>query len=107
MSGDTDSALMMYLHLGELGIEVAQCNAAFMFEEGVLELFILLFHSLLLEETDMLNKTEILKRALLLWSRSATQGNPHSYTSILMLLFLYFHSYSSIYFQVTVLLGLN
>ena len=55
----------------------------------------------------MLNKTEILKRALLLWSRSATQGNPHSYTSILMLLFLYFHSYSSIYFQVTVLLGLN
>ena len=34
MSGDTDSALMMYLHLGELGIEVAQCNAAFMLEEG-------------------------------------------------------------------------
>lgn len=39
MSGDTDSALMMYLHLGELGIEVAQCNAAFMFEEGALEFF--------------------------------------------------------------------
>ena len=55
----------------------------------------------------MLYKTEILKRALLLWSRSATQGNPHSYTSIPILLFLYSHSYSSIYFQVTVLLGLN
>lgn len=34
MSGDSDSALMMYLHLGELGIEVAQCNAAFILEEG-------------------------------------------------------------------------
>ena len=34
LSGDVDSALMMYLYLGELGYEVAQTNAAFILEEG-------------------------------------------------------------------------
>ncbi|XP_019849496.1 PREDICTED: protein sel-1 homolog 1-like isoform X2 [Amphimedon queenslandica] len=58
-TGDADSALLMYLHLGELGIEVAQCNAGFILEED--------------ETSVMLNKTEILKRALVMWSRSATQ----------------------------------
>ena len=34
LSGDIDSALMMYLYLGELGYEVAQTNAAYILEEG-------------------------------------------------------------------------
>ena len=34
LSGDVDSALMMYLYLGELGYEVAQTNAAYILEEG-------------------------------------------------------------------------
>jgi SEL1 protein len=58
MAGDVDSSLMMYLHLGELGIEVAQCNAAYILEDDMV----------------MINETELLKRALLQWSRSATQG---------------------------------
>lgn len=36
LSGDSDSALMIYLHLGEMGIEVAQCNAAYILEEGII-----------------------------------------------------------------------
>ena len=31
---DVDSALMMYLYLGELGYEVTQTNAAYILEEG-------------------------------------------------------------------------
>ena len=34
LSGDVDSALMMYLFLAELGIEVAQSNAAYILNEG-------------------------------------------------------------------------
>ena len=34
LSGDVDSALMMYIYLGELGYEVAQTNAAYILEEG-------------------------------------------------------------------------
>ena len=62
---------MMYLHLGELGIEVAQCNAAYILEgthNEVINFYCWLGY------TTLLNHTEVLKRALLLWSRSATQG---------------------------------
>lgn len=34
--GDIDSSLMMYIFLAELGMEVAQSNAAFLLEQGVL-----------------------------------------------------------------------
>ena len=37
LAGDPESALLMYLQLGELGIEVAQSNAAYILEEGVSE----------------------------------------------------------------------
>lgn len=32
--GDLDSALMMYLLLAEMGVEVAQTNAAYILEQG-------------------------------------------------------------------------
>ena len=32
--GDIDSSLMMYMFLAELGMEVAQSNAAFLLEQG-------------------------------------------------------------------------
>ena len=37
MAGDLDSALMLYLLLSEMGIEVAQTNAAYILEQGGLK----------------------------------------------------------------------
>ena len=34
MVGDLDSALMVYLLLAEMGVEVAQTNAAYILEQG-------------------------------------------------------------------------
>lgn len=35
MDGDLDSALMVYLLLAEMGLEVAQTNAAYILEQGL------------------------------------------------------------------------
>ena len=42
--GDTESSLMMYTFLAELGMEVAQSNAAFLLEQGFLALFAIEVH---------------------------------------------------------------
>ena len=36
MAGDLDSALVVYLLLAEMGLEVAQTNAAYILEQGQL-----------------------------------------------------------------------
>ena len=35
--GDIDSSLMIYTLLAELGMEVAQSNAAFLLEQGIMD----------------------------------------------------------------------
>ena len=42
--GDTESSLMMYTFLAELGMEVAQSNSAFLLEQGFLALFTIEVH---------------------------------------------------------------
>ncbi len=57
--GRADEALMKYLILAELGYEVAQSNAAFIFDRG---------------ETDLFPADELRRRALVYWTRAAAQG---------------------------------
>eukprot|EP00731_Ephydatia_muelleri_P028175 Em0019g1048a len=56
---DATSALVIYLLLSEMGIEVAQSNAAYILEQ---------------EKLDIVSENETLKRALVLWSKAAAQG---------------------------------
>jgi SEL1 protein len=58
-AGDLDSALMVYLLMAEMGLEVAQTNAAYVLEQ---------------EGLSLVQEKETLKRALILWNRSASQG---------------------------------
>uniref|UniRef100_A0A8W8I8I2 Protein sel-1-like protein 1 n=1 Tax=Magallana gigas TaxID=29159 RepID=A0A8W8I8I2_MAGGI len=58
--GHLDQALMKYVFLAELGYEVAQSNVAYMLDQG---------------EVGMFENTEVLERALLQWSRAASQGS--------------------------------
>ncbi|CAI8042532.1 Protein sel-1 homolog 1 [Geodia barretti] len=58
-AGDLDSALMVYLLMAEMGLEVAQTNAAYILEQ---------------EGLSLVQEKETLKRALILWNRSASQG---------------------------------
>ena len=81
--GDTESSLMMYTFLAELGMEVAQSNAAFLLEQGFLALVQLkcidhkkknpCMHA---DDISLVNKDEALKRALTYWNRAAAQGLP-------------------------------
>lgn len=57
--GRYDEALAKYLLLGELGYEVAQSNAAYILDR---------------KESDLFDKSEVWKRALVYWSRAASQG---------------------------------
>lgn len=43
-AGNADSALVMYLLLSEMGIEVAQSNAAFLLEQGEKEVPLVKHH---------------------------------------------------------------
>lgn len=56
---ELDSALVMYLMLAEMGLEVAQTNAAYILEQ---------------EGVTIVADNETLKRALILWNRAAAQG---------------------------------
>lgn len=78
MDGDLDSALMVYLLLAEMGLEVAQTNAAYILEQG---LWLSWCMQLCVAEscscTDgvtLVQEKETLKRALILWNRAASQG---------------------------------
>lgn len=57
--GLVDFAIIKYLILAELGYEVAQSNSAFILDQG---------------ESSILSGTDMYPRALLHWSRSASQG---------------------------------
>ncbi|XP_051954606.1 protein sel-1 homolog 1 isoform X2 [Xyrauchen texanus] len=57
--GDMDSALLQYLLLAEQGYEVAQSNVAFILDQKGSQIF---------------NENETYPRALLHWTRAATQG---------------------------------
>ncbi|XP_065832511.1 protein sel-1 homolog 1-like isoform X3 [Oscarella lobularis] len=57
--GNTDTALLMYLLLGELGYEVAQSNAAYILDK---------------DGSEVVAKEEVYSRALLHWNRAASQG---------------------------------
>lgn len=76
--GDIESSLMTYTFLAELGMEVAQSNAAFLLEQGFLELLQLkcihYINSWLADDINLVNKDEALKRALTYWNRAAAQG---------------------------------
>ena len=61
-SGKIDSAALMYMHLGELGYEMAQNNAAYILDD-------------LSDSNDLFNVNGSLARALVGWKRSATQGH--------------------------------
>jgi len=58
-SGDIDTALIKYHLLAELGYEAAQSNVAYILEKG---------------ESTIFPKNETYARALLQWSRAASQG---------------------------------
>ncbi|XP_062586803.1 protein sel-1 homolog 1-like isoform X2 [Saccostrea cucullata] len=58
--GHVSQALMKYVFLAELGYEVAQSNVAYMLDQG---------------DTGMFEDTEVLQRALLQWTRAASQGS--------------------------------
>ncbi|XP_061172653.1 protein sel-1 homolog 1-like isoform X4 [Saccostrea echinata] len=58
--GHISQALMKYVFLAELGFEVAQSNVAYMLDQG---------------DTGMFEDTEVLERALLQWTRAASQGS--------------------------------
>ncbi|XP_078316413.1 protein sel-1 homolog 1-like isoform X2 [Crassostrea virginica] len=58
--GHLNQALMKYVFLAEMGYEVAQSNVAYMLDQG---------------EVGMFEDTEVLERALLQWSRAASQGS--------------------------------
>ncbi|KAH9498267.1 Protein sel-1 1 [Bulinus truncatus] len=61
--GSVDTALIKYMFLAELGYEVAQSNVAFILDNGV---------------TDKFNRHESYQRALLQYSRAASQGSTHA-----------------------------
>ncbi|KAK3710545.1 hypothetical protein QZH41_009365 [Actinostola sp. cb2023] len=58
--GQVDTALLKYAMLAELGYEVAQSNVAYILDHGL---------------STIINRTEIFPRALLYWTRAASQGN--------------------------------
>ncbi|XP_056021105.1 protein sel-1 homolog 1-like isoform X5 [Ostrea edulis] len=58
--GHVSQALMKYVFLAELGYEVAQSNVAYMLDQG---------------DVGVFDDTEVLERALLQWSRAASQGS--------------------------------
>ena len=93
MAGDLDSALVVYLLLAEMGLEVAQTNAAYILEQGQLPYCVqctieCIIASIIcnvvsknfygdLHPTDgvsLVHENETMKRALILWNRSASQG---------------------------------
>ncbi|XP_062492196.1 protein sel-1 homolog 1 isoform X1 [Pezoporus occidentalis] len=57
--GDSNSAVVQYLLLAEQGYEVAQSNAAFIFDQ---------------KEASIVEENETYPRALLHWNRAASQG---------------------------------
>ncbi|XP_064621895.1 protein sel-1 homolog 1-like isoform X2 [Lineus longissimus] len=57
--GNIDLALVKYTFMAELGYEVAQSNVAYILDQG---------------ETGMFQRNETYSRALLHWSRAASQG---------------------------------
>lgn len=57
--GRINEALVKYILLSELGYEVAQSNAAFILDRG---------------DVDIISKNETYNRALMYWSRAASQG---------------------------------
>ncbi|XP_078590319.1 protein sel-1 homolog 1-like isoform X2 [Branchiostoma floridae x Branchiostoma japonicum] len=58
--GNSNSALVMYTLLAELGYEVAQSNVAFILDQG--------------SRTHVVGQEEVYPRALLHWGRAAAQG---------------------------------
>ena len=88
--GDLDSALMVYLLFSELGVEIAQANAAYLLEQGweeqqqlvQVEVHIyFMFVFSFVEDVVLVDKNETLKRALVLWNRAAVQGE-NAYMSV-------------------------
>ncbi|XP_055878634.1 protein sel-1 homolog 1-like [Biomphalaria glabrata] len=61
--GSVDAALIKYMFLAELGYEVAQSNVAYILDNGL---------------SDKFNKPESYQRALLQYSRAASQGSTHA-----------------------------
>ncbi|KAM7451339.1 Protein sel-1 1 [Porites harrisoni] len=59
-AGNIDTALLKYAMLAELGYEVAQSNVAYILDHGL---------------TSVILGNETFPRALLYWTRAATQGN--------------------------------
>ena len=57
--GRTNESLLKYLILAELGYEVAQSNVAFILDR---------------QESDLYNRDQMWKRALVYWTRAAAQG---------------------------------
>ena len=57
--GNINEALLMYAFLGELGYEVAQSNVAYIMD---------------MDEASAYPKNETFQRALLYWTRAASQG---------------------------------
>ena len=57
--GNVNEALVVYAFLSELGFEVAQSNVAYILD---------------LEEASVYPQNETYQRALLYWSRAASQG---------------------------------
>ena len=68
-SGKIETALVMYMYLGELGYEMAQNNAAHILDE-------------LQDDLELFNRNGSLARALLQWKRSADQGHSASLVKI-------------------------
>lgn len=59
-AGNIDTALLKYAMLAELGYEVAQSNVAYILDHGL---------------TSVILENETFPRALLYWTRAASQGN--------------------------------
>lgn len=59
-AGNIDTALLKYASLAELGYEVAQSNVAYILDHGL---------------TSVILENETFPRALLYWTRAASQGN--------------------------------
>ncbi|XP_059154982.1 protein sel-1 homolog 1-like [Physella acuta] len=61
--GNVDTALIKYMFLAELGYEVAQSNVAYLLDNGA---------------TSKFSRHEMYQRALLQYSRAASQGSTHA-----------------------------
>lgn len=85
-AGQTDTSLMQYLFLAEMGYEIAQINSAYIIESGkgnlmhasarILKLrgCIEQSHFLVTEKIQIFHQSQIYPLALLLWNRAARQG---------------------------------